>query len=96
LLPAQHRTIEAGSLVVLSALGLGFQVGNWPVWTIAAGLGSYALWVLLYAEVTIQRKRRPAMWQRWRWHGPQRLRGRAGVTDASASVPHPVQEQPAP
>jgi hypothetical protein len=79
LLPAQHRTIEVGSLVVLSALGLGFQVGNWPAWTIAAGLGSYALWVLLYAEVTIQQKRRPAMWQRWRLRRPPRLRGRVGV-----------------
>ncbi|HYT13314.1 MAG TPA: hypothetical protein VEL12_11065 [Candidatus Nitrosopolaris sp.] len=96
MLPAQHRTIEAGSLVVLSALGLGFQVGNWPVWTIAAGLGSYALWVLLYAEVTIQQKRRRAMWKGWRLHRPRRLRGRTGVEPASAPMPQPVQEQPAP
>ena len=96
--PAQHRTLEVGSLVVLGTLGLGFQVGNWPAWTIAAGLGSYALWVILYAEATIQQKRRPAMWQRWRWHGPRRLRGRARTEraePASASMPQPVHEQPA-
>jgi len=94
--PAQRRTLEIGSLVVLSAVGLGFQVGDWPAWTIAAGLGAYALWVILYAEVTIQQRRRPAMWQRWRWQRPERLRGRPGRDLASAAAPQPMQEQPAP
>jgi hypothetical protein len=70
-------------------------MGNWPVWTIAAGIGIYACWAILYAEVTVQRTRRRAMWQRWRWDGARRLRGRPAVELASASVPQPVQEHPA-
>jgi hypothetical protein len=94
--PAQQRTLEAGSFVVLGGLGFGFQVGNWPAWTIAAGIGMYALWVILYAEITIQRTRHPAYWQRWRWQGRRRWRGRPAVEPTSASMPQPVQEQPAP
>jgi hypothetical protein len=58
LAPGQRRTLDVGSWVVLSGLGFGYQLGGWPAWTIFAGIGSYALWVVLYAEITIQASRR--------------------------------------
>jgi hypothetical protein len=58
LAPAQRRTLDVGSWVVLSGLGFGYQLGGWPAWTVFAGIGSYALWVVLYAEITIQASRR--------------------------------------
>jgi hypothetical protein len=58
LAPRQRRTLDVGSWVVLSGLGFGYQLGGWPAWTVFAGIGSYALWVVLYAEITIQASRR--------------------------------------
>jgi hypothetical protein len=55
---AQRHTLDIGSLVVLSGVGLGYQVGGWPAWTVFAGIGSYAIWVLAYAELTVQANRR--------------------------------------
>lgn len=43
--------------MVLSALGLGFQVGGWPAWTFLAGIVIYLGWVILYAELTVQSAR---------------------------------------
>lgn len=57
LAPAQRRTLDIGSWVVLSGVGFGYQLGGWPAWTVLAGIGSYAIWVVLYAEITIQRSR---------------------------------------
>lgn len=63
---AQRRTLDIGSLVVLSGVGLGYQVGGWPAWTVFAGIGSYAIWVLAYAELTVQaNRRRGASTGRW-------------------------------
>jgi hypothetical protein len=90
--PAQRRTLEVGTCVVLSSLGVGFQLGSWPAWTFLAGIGVYLAWVVLYAEVTVQTKRRPALWQRWRWHGRRRSRGPASVGPASGSTAQPAQE----
>src|ERR1700680_294839 len=53
LLPGQRITLEVGSCVVLSGIGLGFQLGSWPVWTFPAGIGVSLAWVVLYAEVTV-------------------------------------------
>jgi hypothetical protein len=90
--PGQRRTLEVGSCVVLSGLGLGYQLGGWPSWSIVAAAGVYAGWVVLYAEVTIQARRRPGLWQRWPWRPPPRSYGRAaGHTSAPAS--QPAQEQ---
>jgi len=91
--PAQRRTLEVGSCFVLSGLGLGFQLGSWPAWSIVAAAGFYVGWVVLYAEITVQAKRRPALWQRWQWRRPLRPRGRATLQMASASAPQPAQEQ---
>lgn len=55
--PAHRRTLDVGSCVVLSALGLGFQLGGWPAWTFLAGIGIYLAWVVLYAELTLQATR---------------------------------------
>ena len=55
--PAQRRTLDVGSCVALSALGLGFQLGGWPAWTFLAGIVIYVAWVVLYAELTIQTTR---------------------------------------
>ncbi len=91
--PGQRRTLEVGSCVVLSGLGLGLQLGGWPAWTFPAGIGVYLAWVVLYAEVTVQAKSRPALWQRWPWHGRQRPRIRFGYRAASESPAQPAQEQ---
>jgi len=82
----QRRTLETGSCVVLSGLGVGVQFGSWPAWTILAGVGIYLAWVVLYAEVTVQAKRRPNLWQRWRWHGRPRLRGRPRIARVDSVV----------
>ena|ERR1700694_790380 len=91
--PGQRITLEVGSCVVLSAIGLGFQLGGWPVWTFAAGIGVYLAWVVLYAEVTVQAKSRPALWQRRPWHDRRRPRIRLGGRTMSESAAHPAQEQ---
>jgi hypothetical protein len=91
--PGQRRTLEVGSCVVLSAIGLGFQLGGWPVWTFPAGIGLYLAWVVLYAEVTVQTKSRPALWQRWPWHAPQQPRVRFGRRTTSDSTAQPAQEK---
>ena len=91
--PGQRRTLEVGSCVVLSGLGLGFQLGGWPVWTFPAGIGLYLAWVVLYAEVTVQTKSRPALWQRWPWHAPQQPRVRFGRRTTSDSTAQPAQEK---
>jgi hypothetical protein len=63
--PAQRRTLEMGSCLVLGGLGVGFQLGRWPAWMLLAGAGIYLFWVVLYAEITVQKSRRLATWQRW-------------------------------
>jgi hypothetical protein len=93
--PGQRRTLEVGSFVVLGGLGLGFQLGGWPVWSMLAATGVYVGWVVLYAEITVQARRRPAMWQRWRWRRRPRPLGRPTaetVGPVSASAPQPAQE----
>lgn len=91
--PSQRRMLEFGSCVALSVVGMGIQLGHWPVWTLPAGIGVYLGWVVLYAEITVQAKRRPALFQRWRWHGRPRSRGRPRVDVASAAAPQVANEQ---
>ena len=55
---AQRRTLEMGSCIVLSGVGLGFQLGGWPAWSLLAAAGVYGGWVMLYAEITVQAQRR--------------------------------------
>lgn len=78
----QRRTLETGSIVILGGLGLGVQFGSWPAWTILAGVGMYLGWVVLYAEITVQQKRRPALFHHWRWHSRPRSRGRPTPSSA--------------
>jgi hypothetical protein len=91
--PAQRRTLEAGSCIVLSGVGIGFGVGSWPAWSFAAAIGLYCAWVVLYAEIAVQTSRRPEISTRPWWHGPQRSRLIAGAWQLSASKPQPPQEQ---
>jgi len=58
LAPGERNTLEIGSCVVLSVLGLGFQLGQWPAWSALLAAGGYFGWVMLYAEVTVQTRRR--------------------------------------
>lgn len=39
--PSQRRMLEFGSYVALGVIGLGIQLGDWPVWTVPAGIGVY-------------------------------------------------------
>jgi hypothetical protein len=57
LAPGQRLTLEVGSWVVLSGLGFGFQFASWPAWAFLPAIGTYAAWVALYAEVTVQASR---------------------------------------
>jgi hypothetical protein len=93
LAPAQRRTLDVGSCLVLSGLGFGVQLGSWPVWTFLAGIGVYVAWVLLYAEITVQASRRKALPHRARWFSRPRRRGRAGLRAASAPTAKPAQEE---
>ena len=54
----QRATLDIGSWLVLGTLGLGLQVGHWPLWTVILALGGYALWVVAYSEATVQATRR--------------------------------------
>lgn len=91
--PAQRRTLEAGSCVVLGGLGFGFQLGSWPVWTFLAWLGIYAAWVVLYAEITVQTTRHPGLWKPRRCYVRRPSRSRASLEPASNSMPKPAQEK---
>lgn len=91
--PAQRRTLEAGSCIVLSAVGIGFEIGGWPVWSIAAAIGLYCAWVVVYAEVTVQASRGPIMSPRQWWHGPRGSRRLTSRWPASASESQPPHEE---
>jgi hypothetical protein len=54
----QRATLDIGSWLVLGTLGLGLQVGHWPVWTAALAVAGYVIWVLAYSEATVQVIRR--------------------------------------
>lgn len=58
LAPAERNTLEIGSCLVLSVLGLGLQLGQWPMWSALVAAVGYLVWVLFYAEVTVQARRR--------------------------------------
>lgn len=91
--PAQRRTLEAGSYIVLSGVGIGLGVGSWPAWSFMAAIGVYCAWVLLYAEIAVQTSRRPEMSIRPWWHGPRRSRLVWSAWPASGSKSQPPQEQ---
>jgi hypothetical protein len=75
LAPGQRLTLEVGSWVVLSGLGVGFQLGSWPAWAFLPAIGTYAAWVVLYAEITVQ---------------VSRTRARLSATSLQASVSEPA------
>jgi hypothetical protein len=52
--PHERLTMDLGSAIVAGALGLGMEVGRWPLWSVLLGLGGYVLWTLLYAELTVR------------------------------------------
>jgi hypothetical protein len=55
--PYQRSTLELGAFVVLIAVGVGVQVGGWPLWSLfCAGVG-YVCWVVVYSEATLQASR---------------------------------------
>jgi hypothetical protein len=90
LAPAQRRTIETGSWVVLSALGVEVQFASWPGWTFVALIAIYAAWIVAYAEITVQTARPRRSSLQW----PYRSRPSGGIRlPASASVPQPEAEQ---
>jgi hypothetical protein len=47
-------TVQMGFAIVLAALSVGMQVGQWPDWTIAVGVLGYFAWTVLYAEVVVR------------------------------------------
>ena len=54
----QRATLDVGSWLILAALGLGLQMGSWPVWSARLATAGYAIWVLSYSEATVQITRR--------------------------------------
>lgn len=55
--PGERSTLEIGSCIVLSGLGVGLQLGRWPFWAAPVAVAGYLAWVILYSEVSIQAKR---------------------------------------
>jgi hypothetical protein len=55
--PHQTFTLELGAVVVLTALGVGVQVGGWPLWSLFFAAAGYVCWVVMYSEATIQASR---------------------------------------
>lgn len=91
--PRQRRTLEVGSYVVLSGLGVGLQAGGWPLWSAVGAAAVYASWVVLYAEVTVQVKAHPDVLPRLNLRGLQRLRTASNVEPGSSPAPQPGEEQ---
>jgi hypothetical protein len=91
--PGQRRTLEMGSYVVLSGLGVGLQAGGWPVWSALGAAAVYAGWVVLYAEVTVQAKAHPDLLPRLNLRAHQRTRTPVNVEPRSGSAPQPGEEQ---
>jgi hypothetical protein len=56
--PRQRTTLELGSSVLLTGLGLGLGVGRWPAWSMPLVAAGYCAWVIVYAELTVQAERR--------------------------------------
>ena len=82
--PGERRTLEAGSWVVLGALGLGVQFCRWPAWSALLAVGGYLTWVLLYAEITVQAQR----------HSPSpRGSARPGARSGAATTTPPGEEK---
>jgi hypothetical protein len=54
----ERNTLEIGACIVLTSLGAGVQFGRWPEWSALVAVGGYVTWVALYAEATVQAKRR--------------------------------------
>src|SRR5215467_6368440 len=50
----EARTMQVGSLIVLTAVSLGLQLGGWPAWTILGGVLGFVAWTMLYAEVVVR------------------------------------------
>jgi hypothetical protein len=91
--PRQRRTLEVGSYVVLSGLGVGLQAGGWPVWSALGAAAVYASWVVLYAEVTVQIKAHPDVLPRLNLRALQRTRTAIDVEPGSSPAPQPAEEQ---
>lgn len=90
---AQRRTLEAGSCIVLSGVGIGFAIGGWPFWSLAAAIGLYCCWVVLYAEITVQASRGTQIPPRRWWHTRRGSRRPARRWPASTSKSQPPQEE---
>ncbi len=56
--PGEKGTLEVASGIVLGTLSLGVGFGRWPAWTALAAAAGYMLWVVAYAEATVQARRR--------------------------------------
>lgn len=50
----EKLTLEVGSAIVLCALALGLQLGNWSIWSALPAIGGYVAWVIAYSEATVQ------------------------------------------
>jgi hypothetical protein len=53
----ERFTLELGSFIVLSTLGLGMRVGGWPAWSTLFAISGYFTWVVGYSEATVQARR---------------------------------------
>jgi hypothetical protein len=78
----ERNTLEIGAGVVLGALGVGFQMGQWPAWTALVAVGGYLTWSAAYAEATVQARR-------YRIGRSVLTRPNAG---SAGSTPQPAQE----
>ena len=81
LAPRERLTLEIGSCLVLSALGLGLQLGRWSASSVLIALGGYLAWVVIYSEATVQASR---------FRGVGRVRR---LAETNSADPTPADEQ---
>jgi hypothetical protein len=60
MLPHERLTLQVGSCVVLTMLGLGLELGGWSAWSVLPAAGGYLLWVVAYSEATVRLQKAPS------------------------------------
>lgn len=91
--PRQKLALEIGSCAVLSSLGLGLELGQWPGWSALVCIAGYLAWVVIYSEATVQTAIREACRDATPRTGQRRFRSSAPIRTAPAARQDPHRSQ---